>query len=481
MIVQIFTKHLSISFKEGLVNRKREIALFSALLVINLYWTWQNFPAIMSLDSVHTWGEINGFRPLNDHHTSAWNIYCYLLSVGGRFVFTLTIFQQFIILSTLYIFLKVLKPKDSVITRLLYLILLSFTPYVNMFPLTWWKDIPYSALTLFGISLLILAHQSKSGGMKYYVSSCVILSLSFTFRHNGVYVGLLALTMLFFLILLTKSLKKKNSRLTLLFVTLSIVFGSLIHDSLPKLIGAEELPRNTPYQGFLHEIMVVISTPKAIVPSSVSNFTGNLSDLGLGAEYLECNPYIFADTVMPTLLIRDLNYNYLNENYKLIIPTWYTLFKLNPEIIINNRLCRFNNFIPPPFSHVPKNIYWFHEGIQNNDYGLTYNPSYNSYRIPFVLMKEFWHWNENFVAWPGLQLLFILIFSSLNIKLSRDSFKYLIIAIMSISSVLILILASPGPDARYLYFNSLIFSAMVVSNLGEYTKKIWRRIRDSNP
>jgi hypothetical protein len=481
MIIQFLAKHMSSPFRGELNDRRKGIVLFSALIAINLYWTWQNFPAIMSLDSVHTWGEINGFRPLNDHHTSAWNIYCYLLSVGGRFVFTLTIFQQFIILFALYIFLKVLNPIDSVKNKLIYLILLSFTPYVNMFPLTWWKDIPYSALTLFGISLLILAHQSKNGGMKYYVSACVILSLSFTFRHNGVYVGLLVLTILFLLLLFTKSLKNKNSRLILIVITLSIVLGSLIHGSLPKLIGAKELPNSTPYQGFLHEIMVVISTPNAIIPSSVSNFTESLSDLGLTPEYLECNPYIFADTVMPTLLISDLNYNYLNENYKSIIPTWYTLLKLNPEIIVNNRLCRFNNFIPPPFSHVPKNIYWFHEGIEINDYGLVYNPSYNSYRIPFIIVKEFWRWNENFVAWPGLQLLFILIFSFINLKLARDFFKYLLILTVSISSVLILITASPGPDARYLYLNSLIFSAMIVSNLGGYTKKIWRRIRDLNP
>ena len=458
-------------FEEGKKIRIREIALFSMLVTLNLYWTWQNFPAIMSLDSVHTWGEINGFRTLNDHHTSAWNIYSYLLSVGGRFVFTLAIFQQFAILSVLYVFFKALVPNDNFKIRIIYLILLSFTPYVNMFPLTWWKDIPYSALTLLGISLLIMAEKSDVDRAKLYFTSFVILSMSFTFRHNGVYVGILVITILFFLFVFSKRSRKSNSKSLLIVFAISIAFGSLLHYSLPKLIGAEELPKNTPYQGFLHEIVVVVSTPNSIVPQRVSDFTDKITSVGLSSDYLECNPSIFSDTVMPTLLISDLNYDYLNTNYKRIIPTWYTLLKLNPEIIINNRLCRFNNFIPPPFSHIPKNIYWFHEGIEKNDYGLAYSPTYNSYRIPYVLMKEFWHWNENFVAWPGLQLLVILALCIFNLKFARETFKYSLIATFSISSVLILIVASPGPDARYLYLNSLIFLAITISHFGGYAKK----------
>ena len=455
--------------------------LLTILVGINLYWTWQNYPAIMSLDSVHTWGEINGLRPLNDHHTSAWNIYSFLLSIGGNYLFTLPVFQQTFLLITLYIFMKALDPEGGVELRIFYLILLSFTPYLSMFPLTWWKDIPYSTITLLGLSVLAIAHKSNIGAKKYFIISFFLLSISFTFRHNGIYVGALSLLLLILSTVITKSFCKRKLKLSLFVFALSLILGYLLLNSLPKIIGAQEIPKNTAYQGFLHEIIVVASSPGAKVPPTASKFINRTTKNLLSPEYLTCNPSIFSDTVMPTLLISDLDYTFLNSNYNEIIPVWYSLLKLNPEIIVNNRLCRFSNLIPPPFSKMPTNIYWFHEGIEKNDYGLSYAPTYDAFRVPFVAMKEFWRWNENFTAWPGLQLLLIVLICSRRLLQSKDVFKFGLILSFCISSTLILILASPGPDARYLYLNSLIFISVFIMEIGSQSKRIWRRIRDLNP
>lgn len=449
------------------LSNNKELLTNALIIFLVFFWFIGSYPAQMSVDSIKTFSQVLNLTPVDNSHTLFFYFYVYILSMGGRFIWTISLIQLIYTTAITYYSIKTFTTIKNKYVVKIALVFILLTPYLGIFPTTIWKDIPFTYLLIFGLTLLFKVNPRLFFGYLF-------IFLGLNFRLNG------WLTLFIFaLLLLFKSFfanKNNYNKISLSLMTISLLSYVTIN-FLPNLAKVENVSTWTKYSGFIHELIL----SKSFIPEKMSktnlNFANSITEQSLDQNFKSCNNSLANNSIIPTFMTLDLNYDYLELNSNKIPQIWLSNLLDNPAEIINWRLCRTSNLIPFPFSPPPQITYWFHEGIVENNLGFVYKPLSESLNVFYVSIKQFWHLNESIIAWPGLHI-FILMIIYFLVKIFNFAIRINVFLIFSISHFINLFITTTGFDTRYALLVTIIALIFTSIFLIEF---IERRIRDLNP
>lgn len=409
-------------------------------LLMGLLWFLHDFPARMSSDSITTWDQVINAGYHNDHPVF-YTFYVKILSMDGRYVWMVALFQIYL---TVFILQRIFKSFDFNSVTLSILIFLSIlTPVFGAFVTTIWKDVPFSLFLL--LSAVYAKNYLINRSNRDLAKFAVLLTIGISFRHNG-WLLAIAIIPVGFLVLRTiariKGLKKIG-----LVVACSILASQLISNALIVATDTVREEKFLSYLSFATDLAYISSAhPDSSTPeidrlvatfSTGDSFTGAANCTGVG--YM----------IIPDGFLK----NGLEQNSKEILTVWLksTTSKLN--LILEARKCRALPFLPPPLINHPVHPTWLANGIyQPNEFAL----SPQKVALPFIGLLSSWEklWQKYalIVAWPGALGLFGTLILGIIPRGRTKTSSFLlgkILIVLVWSTLLPLSVIALAPDYRY--------------------------------
>ncbi|MEG1009715.1 MAG: glycosyltransferase, partial [Clostridia bacterium] len=221
----------------------KDISIFCIPLIIFTIALLSYWPGIMTYDGNYQWNQIQNNYISNAHPflstflpliiSKIWNSQTAVL----LFQIVLFSFIWTCICKNFRIFInkndKIAKSidKKQYIVQVIFTILLSITPIIFVYSITFWKDIIYSYSLM---ALILMIYIGIKKGFKYRMLDLVTLSLILViignYRHNGLIIIAIMIPV-FFIIFFKKKLAKKR---IIAFIIGLIVFQTLI--IIPKAL-----------------------------------------------------------------------------------------------------------------------------------------------------------------------------------------------------------------------------------------------------
>jgi hypothetical protein len=317
---------------------------------------------------------------------------------------------------------------------------IAITPWIGVFGVTIWKDVPYTSLQLLSLSTLIryLEQPHKS----LFTKSVFFGSLSILFRHNGW--PTIFLFMLFILVFFRRKLllTKKTGAMGLLIFTVfflvQVTLPSLVHDSSnPNWFKSIPIIADVSYA-----IQKDPSNPMHL-KQDLASFAGPISRSG-ALNCASINGFVFSP---------DFNSDRAGELNRYFLSTWLSYLTSNPSLILEPHLCRVNNFLPPLIASSPNYYYWLQTGVVQNPFGISSQAPEGLQRITST-WTDIWDRNGVLITNPGMWWLIsglVLFFSKRRTQLKYLEVQAKLTFLWCTSSSLVLILAAVAQDVRYAY------------------------------
>jgi len=215
--------------KRELTKKKFLIEMFFCIIILNILWVpyyLSYYPGNIFSDGFTSINQVL-FTGIDNHHTILYTSFIGLFAkVGNKInnlslaIFMYTILQSFIMTTILSYFIAWLRKYNiKKIVRIICLLFFGLFPLFPFYATTIWKDTYFSLAIFMYILFLIDVTKGKIDiNNKFYVIKCIIISFFICFlRNNGIY--LVILTILYFIILNIKYIKKYK-----FFISINIIF-----------------------------------------------------------------------------------------------------------------------------------------------------------------------------------------------------------------------------------------------------------------
>jgi hypothetical protein len=409
-------------------------------LLMGLLWFLHDFPARMSSDSITTWDQVINANYHNDHPVF-YTFYVKILSMDGRYVWMVALFQIFL---TVFILQRIFKGFDFNSITVSTLIFLSIlTPVFGAFVTTIWKDVPFSLFLL--LSAVYAKDYLISRSNRDLAKFAVLLTIGISFRHNG-WLLAIALIPVGFLVLRTIARVKGLKKIGLV-VACSILASQLISNALIVATDTVREEKFLSYLSFATDLAYISSAHPVKSTPEIDRLVGTFStgDSFTGAANCTGVGYM----IIPNGFLK----SGIEQNSRQILTVWLesTTSKLN--LILEARKCRALPFLPPPLIDHPVHPTWLANGIyQPNEFALA--PQ--RVALPFIGLLTSWEklWQKYalIVAWPGALGLFGTLILGFFSRKKTGTSSYLlgrILIVLVWSTLLPLSVIALAPDYRY--------------------------------
>lgn len=213
-------------------NNKRSFILVAIFIfIMYIPYFLNEFPGIISPDSLSEILQGMGYRQLANHHPIAHiGIIAIAMNIGkaiGNYNIGIGIYSIFQMILTACIFSYTIyfmaKYKISNVLRGIVLIIYAFYPPFAIYSVTMWKDIPFALfMTLYVTFLIEIAIDKETIKLKSFnIKFLITMILVFLFRNNGIYVLFLSMP---FVIAMYKGYRKKLIVLYLIVFSIYTIF-----------------------------------------------------------------------------------------------------------------------------------------------------------------------------------------------------------------------------------------------------------------
>jgi len=440
------------------------------LLTPMLFWYISLFPAVLTPDSYSVIAFVRS-ESVSGFHTVAYELFVKVLSVNGRAIYVVSLFQLILnyyalYLTTKFIFNRIFRyPVDCyLITSLLFA-----TPFFGPISMTIWKDNPHNAFIIIGGIKLIeifVSYKFKSKNSRRIWVYISVIAIGALFRHEAfaVFLVLAALLIMFSLLKVVSQKTLLNaSVIALIIAALSLCVNSLAQSAL----NSKPVPKYQRTLSFLLDLEYVNSKfPKMLDDDSQQI----LSEISSGSSLQgarDCDsPFNFWGP--------GFDESKANKYSTQIPSIWLAALKSNArDTVLEARFCRTTSFTLWPFSKMPSSGFWPTTGISPNEIGFE-NPriTFPLYTLAFA-WSYVWGVNGNLIAWPGLHLgllllvnIYVLTMKSISRRLK---FGLSIVTAFFLSRSIVLFITVASQEFRYqsgLYFLTMpIIAGLVLTCL----------------
>jgi hypothetical protein len=429
------------------------------LIGTGLFWLLGSYPAKMSPDSSAVWKWIKRGE-WNDWHTVSYELFVYITSLGGRFIFLTAVVQSSLVIYSIWSVIRTLRPNLSraqtdALTGLIFLI-----PFIGGVAVSIWKDVVFSALLVIGTTRLVTPLKSR----KNHLLTIFVLTSAALFRHDGwptlLLAGLLAFALVFFF-----SAPSRNAIRSIgVILILSAILSAFISPALVKVMGAVESPKWFATSAFLADLQYV----NAQAPMNLSDGDKKILDEISGESSrngsLNCasvNEVVFAD---------DFDTEAARKYWLKIGRMWLTYMRgPSADMMVRAHLCRSGVFLPPPFANSSESMYTLPSNSeQPDDPQLAHKDVIPGLHGLVTIWSQLWQFNDHLTAWPGLHALLIFILCFYLYRTPRHKGFLLPLVVLTLSRVLILTVFGLALDFRYAY--SVIIFSFSLAGIFAYEK-----------
>lgn len=396
-----------------------------------------------------------------DVHPVINQIFLWIISFGGKSLFSLALIQTFIILTAVYCLLNLLAPSMSRASKIVVLSLLELTPYVGVMGITVWKDIPYTAFTLIGFTFLS-TNSSIGITLLQRRMSIFFLSIGSCFRHEGpYYLFIVALFVIIFSRI--KNYSTASNKQIMKLLVISGILGIMISSLLVTATRAKPVETNELSKIFLADLAYQYKNDNHSLNFEQKNVVQDV----LKGEALNNGAY--CGSIGGIVFNSGFNTDAFKAKNIEITKAWLSFAIKHPIKLVYAHACRSAAFLPPLFSSGPSG-FWYVLGTAPNNVFLdakfenlgVFSPIFNNW-------NNIWLANWRVVAWPGLWLLIALLIIVYS-KQFNSKIKMILTAAL-LSRTLILFCFTPSQDFRYGLIQQYLGILLLIS-LREKHKKL---------
>ncbi|MBO6242849.1 MAG: hypothetical protein J6O61_18785 [Butyrivibrio sp.] len=426
------------------------LCFFSCMFFWLPYFLYE-FPGIMTADSLVQYEQIAGLRPYSNHHPIVHTLLIKLFFnigflVTGNVVKAIsfyTVFQMIffsISLSVLVMEIRILSGKKNLFLEMIAIIFFALVPFNAVFAVTIWKDIPFAALTILFVCMIIELVNGRGSWIGFIVLG-VLFSL---FRSNAWIAFILWSAVCVYAF-------RKNIKMVLVSVFTVLIIVSIIKGPVFDLFGVER-------PDFVESLSVPIAQIARVLVNdrTLTAKEQELVDMVIDTTYIhELYAPDYADNIKE--LVRAGNVKYLEENKFEYFKLWAGLMVRYFGDYVSAWIDLLGGYIYPDFSYAVGDI----DGIMGNDYGLVWMPQIGGKVV--VKLKEIviklggfipiygMFWSIGTYSW----ILFATLFVSIKKKIKVPEMWLLLFMLGT------LLIAAPNLEFRYAYSLALVWPLLI--------------------
>lgn len=418
---------------------------FGLIALPCVFWILASWPGNLTEDSLATITQIREGR-YDDAVPVPYTLYVQVITFGGRFIPGVMFVQCALVAAALYVLARSLgaKPKAAIGIAAVMMA----TPIGGLFACMAWKDVPFAALILIGLAVLLPVSGGVTRGR--WIAGVSLLALGSSMRHNG-WPLLLALGIATIALAALPSLRKVGLVAFGLGSVAAAILGVGLHGVTALATNATPIPavfRDLPALGDLAYAATVYpdDSPAGLVPFVDTFSTGE--SRAAAATCSSINGLFFYSGFDKRAAGQDSS-----QTYRLL----WELAKANPKLVLYLHLCRSAAYLPPPLSTGPSYMVWLTPGVLANDLGVDTQPALPALHEVARSWFDLWAKWAGFVAWAGLwgllgTVALVLLFAYRLIG-AKVLVAYLSVIWLGLSTVAIWAL---GQDIRYAYIPLLV-------------------------
>lgn len=405
------------------------------------FWILGAAPAALSPDSLESWRQIKVWDFWNGHPV-VFSLWLWVTSIFGTSIFLAAIIQELLLFgSVFYILVSTLKGRDWSVA-LLVTGILNFTPFIGQMGMTIWKDIPYVAFTLIGITLYF----SKFNSFKFRWIGLTIFSLGALMRHDGILFAFMLFVLLFCFGF--KRISQANlGRIqisTEITLSLILIYGfSMI---VPTLLDASPVTQSQKTYPLVHDVAYVLAMHPDQLPYDVARHMRIIVSGDSLVAAKNCG------RVDDMLLSPGYNGSYIDQNPGIALDIWWSALRssaFNEMLYVH--FCRAKAYLP---GILPETYVWTYLAIDENSLGLKHYGA----TAKFLSFAEAWSYKWSSVgrgiAHPGTWALLSLV----CLAFFRRKNNVVLIAVISAGVIKNFqnILYTTGPYYRYGFLTQIV-------------------------
>jgi hypothetical protein len=432
----------------AVIQRKGNIRSIQLLSVVNLFWLIGYYPGAFPKDGIQIWNQAL-FNQYSDWHPVINALFLKVFSFNCVFPAGISIVQTLLMDYCIFLLISKLRPKYSFARNIFITSLIMLTPFAGSFAVTVIKDTPYTILSLVGI-ILIFSNSSRRWNLPLGASILMIGSL---FRQEGFVISTGCFLVLLIYIFVKRFTSGENHVGIKITVTLGIcaLVGAIALPLLGSMVNSSPTPPWFKYSPLLADLAYVADTsPSSISTKDYNSIKAIFKDNSLSTA-LNCRSF-------NDLLNSGFDENYASKSANSIPSIWLrTLKSTAGNDMMKFHFCRGSQYVIPPFASVPNfeasgmPVPWTYFGIwKSEDAQLAY-PNARNFKLVGLMIntwRQFWMFNGEFLAWPGLHMLLILLLAPYFYYTANKSVVLGIVLFCFVRNTYSMWFTA-GPDYRY--------------------------------
>lgn len=436
--------------------------LIPFIIFIILYFAY--YPGIITFDGNNQWQQVQSGIITNAHPFFS-TYFMYLLSKIWNSTNIIIIFQILVYSVIWGYFCKLLKENNKKnLILIIGTIIISSLPIIAIYSITLWKDVLYSYY-LFLVAVLFYKEIIGKSNFFDYILIGFLLSMVFSYRHNGIIVAILLLIIYMIYLIKKKTNYKKIISFCLTFVAIILLI------SIPKNHYLSLSNKQTKNEVKLSTIdsYMLWQTGAYIKSNSIKSdddlkFLNNIIPIKTWKKIY--NPYI----INGTSNCKEFDKKFLSKNIEKFRKIYFKNIKENPLILMEHYVKSDSMLLSPVM--LKKGylyIFDFSEWVP-----CGFDSKTNS-KLPFV--KKIYNYSLNISIRKPLDVLYrpaIWLYLGIIITfiLSKKVYgkKIWMFIMPMLCNTLSLLPINLAQDLRYVYINFLVTFALLMILIINYDK-----------
>jgi len=352
------------------------------------FWILGAAPAALSPDSLESWRQIKVWE-FWDGHPVVFTLWLWVTSLFGKSIFLAAIIQELLLFgSVFYVLFSSLKGRDWSVALFITGIL-NFTPFIGQMGMTIWKDIPYVAFTLIGITIYF----SKFESLKIRLLGLALFSFGALMRHDGILFAL----MIYIIIICFRIVKFRANKITTAQISLELILSLFmiygLSSVVPFFMNASPVTQTQSTYPLMHDIAYAYSQSPDELPKSVSD---KMRIIVSGESLVGAKNCGRVDDM---IMSPGYNAPYIDRNPGIVLDMWLKSFRssaFNEMLYVH--FCRAKAYLP---GFLPETYVWTYLAIDQNQIGLEHYKSTSKFLSLAATWSDKWSSIGRGLAHPG--------------------------------------------------------------------------------
>lgn len=395
----------------------------------------------------------------SDQWSALYFRYLQLLTLNGRFLFTVSVINLALLTYGIYRLIQSLNIEEKNKRRIF--VIFAWSPFIGVFGMTVGRD------TLATAGILILTSQiiqPLEGRRPSSRTQRIVLSFSIILTCMSILgcAFLIALSLFFFL---------KSQKILSLVIFIIVAFNLTLMSSVLQVSHHSE---KLYLANVLGDIKCIAQHPDAVISENQWNELSKLGSIEMWKEPKSC-------------WLADYSYFALESasvNSGKTLSLWKELFIQNPQISIVSRIQRSSVALPPIFFSPPPNMIemnyslpvglgtqddlqkfseLFKTSVDSKYFENTELPLQSALESLLLFVALIFNQNSQVWGWAGLWISVALLLGHRLTRLSRSQFLLALTPLVFMHVVIVL--ASPAPNPRYLMASSLLGITFLIARI----------------